>query len=129
VTRAKVLVRAKREDRERLVGKTPEELAANVVGVGEEMARDVRRIATLRDTAPDSMGASLEREAWMLSHARADLLVICDEMRSRINHLLDGRPIGTGRPARMPGPDEYRFTPDTDDLTGSGADPDMEEVS
>lgn len=35
--RAKVLVRARREDRERLVGKTPEELAANVVGVGEEM--------------------------------------------------------------------------------------------
>lgn len=92
--RAKVLVRAKREDRERLVGKTPEELAANVVGVGEEMARDHRRVETIRQADPQAFGASREHEARMLASARADLMAICDEMRARIDHLLAGKGIG-----------------------------------
>ena len=102
MAKAKVLVRTRKEYREILVDKTPEDLAKNVVGLGESMLRDAARFETLRasrTTHNAGMDHATDRkfEAHHLAHARADLLAICDEMRLRIDHLLAGNDIGSGR--------------------------------
>jgi len=109
VSRARVMARTRKEDRDRLMGKTPAELAANVVGLGEAMARDAARFETGQDAVrtdatniangwtDKGLQKLRESEAHHLAHARADLVAICDEMRKRIDHLLSGKDIGSGR--------------------------------
>lgn len=105
MTRARVLARTRKEDRDRLVDKTPKELAENVVGIGEHMVREAGRIADAKDRAEagkhPAFGASTldglrQHEAFLLAHARAELVAICDEMRARIDHLMSGKDIGDG---------------------------------
>lgn len=103
------MARTRKEDRDRLVGKTPKALAENVCGIGEHMAREADRAADARDRAmadPTRAGTLYKEgalqslrvnEAHVLAHSRAELLAVCDEMRARIDHLLAGKDIGDGR--------------------------------
>lgn len=97
--RAKVLVRAKQRDREALVGLTSEGLSQHVIQIGQNMSRDARDAARERASAAtgrsrSSAVALREMEARRIAYERAELMIVCDEMRKRIDTLLAGGEIG-----------------------------------
>lgn len=96
-----MLIRATREDRATLVGLTSAALADRVREIAEHMARDARHAAGERASqaagrSRSSIAAIREMEAWRLAFERKELIVVCDELRKRVDSLLRGVDLGEG---------------------------------